>query len=152
MCCFFMPRVCGLSFFSNVHVQVNFLALDFDLTIVDIHTSGRWPGTPEQLAQRIRPFFQSLIPVAVSQGKWKKNKKRVRRRKKYAESLILFFQLSIWNGGTAKLVHDCVRDLLDRLCLVTRTGWCTEETTTFSRQLLFPASLEGLGEEILHAW
>ncbi|CAN0303290.1 unnamed protein product, partial [Laminaria digitata] len=47
---------------------VNFLALDFDLTILDIHTSGRWPGTPEQLAQRIRPFFQILIPVAIAQG------------------------------------------------------------------------------------
>lgn len=50
--------------------QVNFLALDFDLTIVDIHTSGRWPGTPEQLVQRIRPFFQSLIPAAAAQGKF----------------------------------------------------------------------------------
>lgn len=49
--------------------QVNFLALDFDLTILDIHTSGRWPGTPEQLAQRIRPFFQALIPAAVAAGK-----------------------------------------------------------------------------------
>lgn len=65
--------VCLLLFFY-VRVQVNFLALDFDLTIVDIHTSGRWPGTPEQLAQRIRPFFQSLIPVAVSQGEKKKIK------------------------------------------------------------------------------
>lgn len=56
-------------------MQVNFLALDFDLTILDIHTSGRWPGTPEQLAQRIRPFFQALIPVAVAAGKssvWKR--------------------------------------------------------------------------------
>lgn len=51
-------------------VQVNFLALDFDLTILDIHTSGRWPGTPEQLTQRIRPFFQALIPVAVAEGLW----------------------------------------------------------------------------------
>lgn len=50
-------------------MQVNFLALDFDLTILDIHTSGRWPGTPEQLTQRIRPFFQALIPVAVAEGK-----------------------------------------------------------------------------------
>lgn len=49
-------------------VQVNFLALDFDLTILDIHTSGRWPGTPEQLTQRIRPFFQALIPAAVAAG------------------------------------------------------------------------------------
>lgn len=48
--------------------QVNFLALDFDLTILDIHTSGRWPGTPEQLTQRIRPFFQALIPIAIDKG------------------------------------------------------------------------------------
>ncbi|CAM9415018.1 unnamed protein product [Ectocarpus sp. 4 AP-2014] len=48
--------------------KVNFLALDFDLTILNIHTSGRWPGTPEQLTQRIRPFFQALIPIAVTKG------------------------------------------------------------------------------------
>lgn len=58
----------GVLLYVHGRLQVNFLALDFDLTILDIHTSGRWPGTPEQLVQRIRPFFQVLIPVALAQG------------------------------------------------------------------------------------
>lgn len=66
--CWISTMVSVASIASIVRLQVNFLALDFDLTIVDIHTSGRWPGTPEQLVQRIRPFFQALIPVAVAQG------------------------------------------------------------------------------------
>jgi len=45
---------------------INFLALDFDLTIVDVHTGGVWPGTPSELAQHIRPIFHSLITSALS--------------------------------------------------------------------------------------
>jgi hypothetical protein len=47
---------------------VNFLALDFDLTIIDVHTGGRWPGTPADLRRRIRPLFNLLIPAAISNG------------------------------------------------------------------------------------
>lgn len=47
---------------------LNLLAIDFDYTIVDIHTSGRWSGTLEELASSIRPFFRILIPTAIDQG------------------------------------------------------------------------------------
>ena len=48
--------------------QVNFLALDFDCTILSIHTMGRWPGTAEELEPKIRPFFRALIPEAIRGG------------------------------------------------------------------------------------
>jgi len=41
---------------------INLLAIDFDMTIIDIHTGGRWTGTPDELAQHhIRPEFRQLI-------------------------------------------------------------------------------------------
>ncbi|CAM9720640.1 unnamed protein product [Chrysoparadoxa australica] len=48
--------------------QINFLALDFDLTVIKLHTGGRWPGTPEELADEIRPFFTYFIPAAIAMG------------------------------------------------------------------------------------
>ena len=45
-------------------VGINFLALDFDQTILDIHTGGRWKGTVEELYPRIRPVFAQLIQAA----------------------------------------------------------------------------------------
>lgn len=73
---------------------INFLALDFDLTVLDIHTGtvcpvcrfrtgwgglmtglvwhvtgGRWTGTADELGEHIRPFFQYLIPDAVAAGR-----------------------------------------------------------------------------------
>ena len=49
-------------------VNINFLALDFDLTIVDIHTGGRWNGSIDELVSRIRPVFGHLIRAAHSAG------------------------------------------------------------------------------------
>jgi phosphoserine phosphatase len=49
-------------------VNINFLALDFDLTILDIHTGGRWAGSIDELVQRIRPVFAHLIREAHSAG------------------------------------------------------------------------------------
>jgi len=40
---------------------VNFLACDFDLTILDIHTSGNWLGTIEDLCAHVRPQFRKLV-------------------------------------------------------------------------------------------
>ncbi|GMH46857.1 hypothetical protein TrLO_g5470 [Triparma laevis f. longispina] len=44
--------------------QINFLALDFDLTVIDIHTGGAWQGTAEELATHVRPLFKHLIIAA----------------------------------------------------------------------------------------
>lgn len=38
------------------------VALDFDLTVIDIHTGGRWRRSADELARHTRPFFRCLIP------------------------------------------------------------------------------------------
>uniref|UniRef100_A0A7S1BZL6 Uncharacterized protein n=1 Tax=Corethron hystrix TaxID=216773 RepID=A0A7S1BZL6_9STRA len=45
-------------------LNINFLALDFDLTTIDVHTGGKWEGTPDELASHIRPIFKHLIARA----------------------------------------------------------------------------------------
>ena len=47
-------------------LEINFLALDFDQTILDIHTGGSWKGTVEELYPHIRPEFKSLITSAIA--------------------------------------------------------------------------------------
>ena len=44
---------------------INCLALDFDLTIVDIHTGGTWAGSSTELCAHVRPLFLSLISAAL---------------------------------------------------------------------------------------
>eukprot|EP00554_Chaetoceros_debilis_P010075 CAMPEP_0194107700 /NCGR_PEP_ID=MMETSP0150-20130528/7519_1 /TAXON_ID=122233 /ORGANISM="Chaetoceros debilis, Strain MM31A-1" /LENGTH=183 /DNA_ID=CAMNT_0038796183 /DNA_START=115 /DNA_END=666 /DNA_ORIENTATION=+ len=47
---------------------INFLALDFDQTIIDIHTGGRFKGTTTELARHVRPMFAQLITCAHDAG------------------------------------------------------------------------------------
>lgn len=47
---------------------INFLALDFDLTLISEHTGGHWRGTVPDLALKVRPFFKMLVPMAVENG------------------------------------------------------------------------------------
>jgi len=42
-------------------VNINFLAIDFDQTFIDIHTGGVWPGTLHELIAHVRPEFQQLV-------------------------------------------------------------------------------------------
>jgi hypothetical protein len=44
---------------------INFLAIDFDQTILDIHTGGRWTGSLEELIPHVRPVFAQLIQAAL---------------------------------------------------------------------------------------
>ena len=44
---------------------INLLAIDFDQTILDIHTGGRWNDTLEELLPHVRPEFAQLIPAAL---------------------------------------------------------------------------------------
>jgi hypothetical protein len=46
-------------------IGINFLALDFDKTLVSVHTYGRWSDTSEELATKLRPLFYTLIPLAL---------------------------------------------------------------------------------------
>ena len=45
-------------------MKVNFLAIDFDQTMVDVHTGGRWKESASDLANHLRPVFLRLIPEA----------------------------------------------------------------------------------------
>jgi hypothetical protein len=49
-------------------VRVNFLAIDLDRTILEIHTGGRWKEPAEAIFPHIRPIFRSLIPAARREG------------------------------------------------------------------------------------
>jgi|LauGreSBDMM110SN_4_FD.fasta_scaffold77502_1 hypothetical protein len=45
--------------------KINFLAVDFDLTLICEHTGGRWVGGGQELAIKVRPLFKLLIPLAL---------------------------------------------------------------------------------------
>ena len=47
---------------------INFIAVDFDQTLVECHTGGRWNGTVAELSAKIRPIFRSLIPRALNKS------------------------------------------------------------------------------------
>ena len=49
---------------SSPTVNINFLAIDFDQTMIDIHTGGRWKGTHLELVEHMRPLFLHLVPLA----------------------------------------------------------------------------------------
>jgi len=42
-------------------VGVNLLAIDFDLTLIDVHTGGRWEGSAEELSEHVRSEFRQLL-------------------------------------------------------------------------------------------
>lgn len=44
---------------------INFLAIDFDLTILDVHTGGRWMGTAQELEAHVRPEFVQLMQACL---------------------------------------------------------------------------------------
>ena len=47
---------------------VRLLALDFDLTLVNLHTEGAWREGSKDLRPHLRPLFRSLIPAVQQQG------------------------------------------------------------------------------------
>lgn len=49
-----------------VELNINFLAIDFDQTMIDIHTGGRWKESASELAGHVRPLFLRLIPLATA--------------------------------------------------------------------------------------
>jgi len=49
-------------------LRINFLALDFDQTVIDIHTAGRFTGTISELSSHLRPMFFHLISAAYNAG------------------------------------------------------------------------------------
>merc|ERR1719231_1466626 len=51
-----------------VEMNVKLLAIDFDLTLISMHTGGRWWGSAETLARSLRPVFKTIVPYAMSLG------------------------------------------------------------------------------------
>ena len=47
---------------------INFVCIDFDQTIVDVHTGGQWRGSVGDLEKRIRPFFRRFIPALIAKS------------------------------------------------------------------------------------
>jgi hypothetical protein len=48
--------------------NIKLLALDFDLTVIDQHTGGRWKGTSDELSKHVRPEIQCLLNSAFNQN------------------------------------------------------------------------------------
>ena len=44
---------------------INFIAIDFDQTLIDTHTGGRYPGTVHDIISHVRPIFIELITAAL---------------------------------------------------------------------------------------
>merc|ERR1712125_147199 len=53
---------------SCISAGIKMIALDFDLTLVRIHTSGKWNRSATELAAFVRPIFRSLIPGLINRG------------------------------------------------------------------------------------
>lgn len=53
-----------LSFLYQIKVGINFLAIDFDQTMIDVHTGGRWKGTASELSEHMRTVFLHFVPEA----------------------------------------------------------------------------------------
>lgn len=49
-------------------MNIKLIALDFDLTIVDIHTGGAWDRTASELVSHVRPEMQCLIQHSLAKG------------------------------------------------------------------------------------
>ena len=52
--------------------DVNFVALDFDLTLVNLHSycdGAGWQGSSEELRTHLRPVFEAFIPLAIEKCK-----------------------------------------------------------------------------------
>ena len=48
--------------------NIKLLALDFDLTVIDLHTGGRWKGAYDELSKHVRPEIQCLLNSAFNQN------------------------------------------------------------------------------------
>ncbi|EED89063.1 predicted protein [Thalassiosira pseudonana CCMP1335] len=59
-----LQKRCSAAVQKLVDLKINFLAIDFDQTLVDVHTGGRWKGTTQELVQHMRPLFLRLVPLA----------------------------------------------------------------------------------------
>lgn len=45
--------------------SIKMLALDWDMTIVSVHTLGKWSGSVRELARKVRPCMRSLLEAVL---------------------------------------------------------------------------------------
>lgn len=53
-----------------IHDGIKMVAVDFDLTLVSVHTNGSWMFTARPLASRIRPGFPEFLREVLRRGLW----------------------------------------------------------------------------------
>ncbi|CAB3997940.1 Hypothetical predicted protein [Paramuricea clavata] len=53
-----------------IHDGIKMVAVDFDLTLVSVHTNGSWMFTARPLASRIRPGFPEFLSEVLRKGLW----------------------------------------------------------------------------------
>ncbi len=63
-----MEKKCSAAVDKLVDCGINFLAIDFDQTMIDIHTGGRWQGTAIELSEHMRPVFLHFLPAATNRN------------------------------------------------------------------------------------
>lgn len=63
-----MEKKCSTAVDKLVDCGINFLAVDFDQTMIDVHTGGRWQGTAIELSEHMRPVFLHFLPAATSRN------------------------------------------------------------------------------------
>lgn len=65
-----MTHLCTVDVSAQVEAckmkSIKMVALDFDMTLVCIHTNGKWSRSASELSQHIRPVFRSLVPALLS--------------------------------------------------------------------------------------
>ena len=68
-CSFNVVRKWTASKISSLHkAGVNCICIDFDLTLVSVHTRGYWQGNAQELVRFIRPFFKEFIFACIQAG------------------------------------------------------------------------------------
>ena len=63
-----MENQCTEALNALTKTGINFVAVDFDMTLISMHTSGQYQGTPVELAKLIRPCFLLMIPCLVAKN------------------------------------------------------------------------------------
>lgn len=48
-----------------VSLSIKLIAVDFDLTILNVHTHGNWQFTAKSLASRVRPAFKQFLTAVL---------------------------------------------------------------------------------------
>ena len=49
-----------------VSLSIKLIAVDFDLTIINVHTRGSWQFTSKALASRVRPTYKRFLTAALN--------------------------------------------------------------------------------------